>query len=193
MSLSHDIAILLGSLRKDGYSSRLAHALTELSPARLRFSIVGIGDLPLYNQDLDGSPPAPWELLRQSIRSASAVLFVTPEYNRSVPGVLKNAVDIASRPYGHNVFDSKPAAIVSQSPGALGGFGANHALRQSLVFLNMPTLQQPEVYLANVAAMFDSAGALTSEATRTFLASFMQSFAEWIDRHASAQIAQDVR
>lgn len=192
MPLSHDVAVFVGSLRKDGYSSRFASALAEIAPDRLRFSTVSIGDLPLYNQDLDSSPPEPWEVLRQSIRSASAVLFVTPEYNRSVPGVLKNAIDIASRPYGHNVLDGKPAAIVSQTPGALGGFGANHALRQSLVFLNMPTLQQPEVYLANVDAMFDDAGALTDEATRTFLASFMQSFAEWVDIHAPPLIAKGV-
>ena len=147
--------------------------------------------MPLYNQDLDDTPPEPWEILRRSVRSASAVLFVTPEYNRSVPGVLKNAIDIASRPYGQNVFDGKPAAIVSQTPGTMGGFGANHALRQSLVFLNMPTLPQPEVYLANVASMFDDAGALTNDATRSFLASFMQAFAEWIDRHAATSSAKD--
>ena len=191
MTSTYDVAVLVGSLRKDGYSSRFASVLSELSPPHISCRIVGIGDLPLYNQDLDDTPPEPWETLRQSIRGAAAVLFVTPEYNRSVPGVLKNAIDIASRPYGQNVFDGKPAAIVSQTPGTMGGFGANHALRQSLVFLNMPTLPQPEVYLANVASMFDDTGALTNDATRSFLASFMQSFAEWIDRHAAPPIAKD--
>ena len=142
-------------------------------------------DLDPMNQDLDENPPQPWEALRQSIRSASAVLFITPEYNRSVPGVLKNAIDIASRPYGHSVFDAKPAAIVSHSPGAVGGFGANHALRQSLSFLNMPTLPQPEVYLANVASMFDDAGTLTDASARGFLTTFMTTFAAWIGKHAA--------
>ena len=192
MTSPYDVAVLVGSLRKDGYSSRFASALSELSPPRISCRIIGIGDLPLYNQDLDDTPPEPWEILRRSVRSASAVLFVTPEYNRSVPGVLKNAIDIASRPYGQNVFDGKPAAIVSQTPGTMGGFGANHALRQSLVFLNMPTLPQPEVYLANVASMFDDTGALTNDETRSFLASFMQSFAEWIDRHAATSSAKDM-
>ena len=191
MTSTYDVAVLVGSLRKDGYSNRFASVLSELAPLHISCRIVGIGDLPLYNQDLDDTPPEPWETLRQSIRSAAAVLFVTPEYNRSVPGVLKNAIDIASRPYGKNVFDGKPAAIVSQTPGTMGGFGANHALRQSLVFLNMPTLPQPEVYLANVASMFDDTGALTNDATRSFLASFMQAFAEWIDRHAATSSAKD--
>ena len=120
-----------GSLRKNGYSSFLAHALAEIAPDALNLRVVSIGNLPLYNQDLDDNPPQPWEALRQSIRSSSAVLFITPEYNRSVPGVLKNAIDIASRPYGHSVFDAKPAAIVSHSPGAVGGFGAKD--RKSVV------------------------------------------------------------
>jgi chromate reductase, NAD(P)H dehydrogenase (quinone) len=114
------------------------------------------------------------------------VLFVTPEYNRSVPGVLKNAIDVASRPYGQSVFNGKPAAIVSQSPGALGGFGANHAIRQSLVFLNMPTMQMPEAYISNSAALFDDAGALTDESARKFLSIFMQAFAVWIETHTAA-------
>ena len=185
MAYSYDIAVLVGSLRKNGYSSFLAHALADIAPDALNLRVVGIGNLPLYNQDLDENPPQPWEALRQSIRSASAVLFITPEYNRSVPGVLKNAIDIASRPYGHSVFDAKPAAIVSHSPGAVGGFGANHALRQSLSFLNMPTLPQPEVYLANVASMFDDAGTLTDASARGFLTTFMTTFAAWIGKHAA--------
>ena len=185
MTSSHDVAIMVGSLRKDSFSRRFALALSELSPASLSLRIVSIDDVSLYNQDLDTNPPLSWELLRRAIASASAVLFITPEYNRSVPGVLKNAIDIASRPYGQNVFDGKPAAIISQTPGGIGAFGANHALRQSLVFLNMPTLPQPEAYLANVGPMFNPHGALTDEATRSFLATFMQAFAHWIDLHAS--------
>jgi chromate reductase, NAD(P)H dehydrogenase (quinone) len=186
MTAPHTVTILIGSLRKNGYSHHLANALTKAAPERLSFRITGIGDLPLYNQDLDATPPAPWTALRQSIQAASAVLFVTPEYNRSVPGVLKNAIDVASRPYGQSVFNGKPAAIVSQSPGALGGFGANHAIRQSLVFLNMPTMQMPEAYISNSAALFDDAGALTDDSARKFLSIFMQAFAVWIDTHTAA-------
>ena len=183
MTSTYDVAVLVGSLRKDSFSRRFALALSELSPASLNLRIVSIDDLSLYNQDLDTNPPPSWEVLRKEIASASAVLFVTPEYNRSVPGVLKNAIDIASRPYGQNVFDGKPAAIISQTPGGIGAFGANHALRQSLVFLNMPTLPQPEAYLANVGPMFNPQGALVDESTRSFLATFMQAFGQWIDQH----------
>jgi chromate reductase, NAD(P)H dehydrogenase (quinone) len=189
MTASHDVAVLVGSLRKDGYSSQVARALVDLAPDRLRLRVVGIGDLPLYNQDLDTAPPQPWMTFRQSVRTASAVLFVTPEYNRSVPAPLKNAIDVGSRPYGQSVFDGKPAGIVSQSPGAMGGFGANHAIRQSLVFLNMPILQQPEAYISKVATLFDASGALTDEGTRKFLTKFTLDFADWIDMHAAARAA----
>ncbi len=190
MTSSHDVAVLVGSLRKDSFSRRFALALSELSPASLNLRIVSIADLSLYNQDLDTNPPPSWDVLRKALAGASAVLFITPEYNRSVPGVLKNAIDIASRPYGQNVFDGKPAAIISQTPGGIGAFGANHALRQSLVFLNMPTLPQPEAYLANVGPMFNASGVLVDETTRSFLATFMQSFARWIDQHAAESPAK---
>jgi chromate reductase, NAD(P)H dehydrogenase (quinone) len=189
MSDTPSVAVLVGSLRANGYSLRLAQALIKLAPERLSLRLVGIGDLPLYNQDLETAPPAPWTAFRQAVREASAVLFVTPEYNRSVPGLLKNAIDVGSRPYGQSVFDRKPAAIVSQSPGAIGGFGANHAIRQSLVFLNMPTLQQPEAYIGNTAGLFGDDGAVKEDATRAFLASFMAAFAAWIDLHAAGRQA----
>jgi chromate reductase, NAD(P)H dehydrogenase (quinone) len=141
MTSPSNVAVLVGSLRQDGYSRRLATALMKAAPERLACRVVNIGDLPLYNDDLSDAPPVAWETFRRSIRGASALLVVTPEYNRSVPGALKNALDVGSRPYGKNVFDGMPTAVVSHSPGSMGGFAANHAVRQSCVTLNMPTLQ----------------------------------------------------
>jgi chromate reductase len=159
----------------------MAHALAALAPPSLKLEIVEIGALPLYNQDEDEDPPAAWTAFRERIRAADAVLFVTPEYNRSVPAPLKNAIDVGSRPYGSSAWDGKPAAIVSLSPGAIGAFGANHHLRQSLVFLNMPPLQQPEAYIGGAANLFDAEGKLTNQGTADFLKKFMQAFAAWID------------
>ena len=174
------VAVLVGSLRNNSYSSMLAKALCGMAPG-LECEIVGIGELPLYNPDLEGGGvPKPWTAFRDRIRACDAVLFVTPEYNRSVPGALKNAIDVGSRPYGQSVWSKKPAAIVSQSPGAISGFGANHHLRQSLVFLDMPALQQPEAYIGNVAKLFGADGKLASDETRDFLKKFMDTFAEWI-------------
>lgn len=184
--MAHQIAVLVGSLRKGSYNKLIAKAIAELAPPELKFESLEIGDLPLYNQDLDqGEPPASWQRLRQQIKAADAVLFVTPEYNRSVPGVLKNALDVGSRPYGKNNFDGKPAAVVSVSPGAIGGFGANHHLRQSLVFLNTPILQQPEVYIGGAAGLFDEAGALKNEDTKKFLRTFAGAFAAWVAKFAA--------
>jgi chromate reductase len=185
MSAQRDVAVVVGSLRKGSFSRMTAHALAALAPEGLRLEIVEIRDLPLYDQDLDeGNPPAPWAAFRERIRRADAVLFVTPEYNRSVPGALKNALDVGSRPYGHSVWDGKPGAVVSVSPGALGAFGANHHLRQSLVFLNVPAMQQPEAYIGGAGGMFDAEGKLTNEGTREFLRKLMQAFAAWIEANA---------
>jgi chromate reductase len=160
----------------------MAKALAELAPATLELQIVEIGQLPPYNEDEEtDAPPPVWTAFRDQVRGADAVVFVTPEYNRSVPGFLKNAIDVGSRPYGKSVWSGKPAAVVSVSPGAIGGFGANHHLRQSLVFLDMPVLQQPEAYIGGAAAMFDEAGNLTSDSTRGFLTKFMAAFASWIE------------
>ncbi len=175
-----DVAVFVGSLRAEAFSRRLANALAALAPPELRLGIVEIGQIPFYNQDLEATPPAQWTALRQRIRAADAVLFVTPEYNRSVPAALKNAIDVASRPYGQSAWDGKPGAVASVSPGAIGGFGANHHLRQSLVFLNVPAMQQPELYLGGAAELIDPSGTITREATRAFLARFMQAFAAWI-------------
>ncbi|HEX9306409.1 MAG TPA: NAD(P)H-dependent oxidoreductase, partial [Anaeromyxobacter sp.] len=137
--------------------------------------------------DHDANPPAEWTAFRKRVRAADAVLFVTPEYNRSVPGVLKNAIDVASRPYGHSAWAGKPAAIASVSPGVLSGFGANHHLRQSLVFLDMPTMQQPETYIGGVAGLLDAHGNLVNEGTREHLRKFVEAFAAWIEKIVRAR------
>ena len=180
MSTSQKVAVLVGSLRKASLNRRAAHALAALAPAVMELQIVEIGDLPLYNQDLDDAPPAAWAMFREQVKGADAVLFVTPEYNRSVPGVLKNAIDVGSRPYGQSVWNGKPGAVMSVAPGALGGFGANHHLRQSMVFLNVPMMQQPEAYVGGAAALFDDAGAITNEGTLKFFADFIAAFSAWI-------------
>ncbi len=179
---THDVAVLVGSLRKESFNRKMANALAGLALPSMKLEIVEIRDLPHFNQDNEASPPANSVAFKARIMKADAVLFVTPEYNRSVPGALKNAIDIASRPYGKSAFDGKPAAVISVSPGAIGGFGANHHLRQSLVFLNMPTLQQPEAYVGGAADLFDAAGNLSNEKTREFMHKFMAAFEALIDR-----------
>ncbi len=185
--MTRKIAVLVGSLRKDSFSRKIAKNIEALAPAGFTFEEVDISNVGFYNQDLDGKEPQSWLDLRAKIKGADAVLFVTPEYNRSVPGVLKNAIDIASRPYGHSAFNGKPAAVVSNSPGNIGGFGAHHHLRQTLAFLNMPTLQQPEMYLSGVGSWFDDAGNIKDEKTREFLASFAKTFASWIEQTTPAK------
>lgn len=174
------IAVVVGSLRKESFNRKMAKALMELSPDSLNLAFVEIGGLPLYNQDLDDNPPAAWTEFRERLKTFDGVLFVTPEYNRSVPGVLKNAIDVGSRPYGKSIWNGKPGAVVSVSPGAIGGFGANHHLRQSLVFLNVPCMQQPEAYFGNAAALFDESGNIANDSTKDFASKFMAAFAEWI-------------
>lgn len=182
-----DIAVLVGSLRKESFTRKTANTLIGLAPSNLKLAIVEIGNLPLYNQDLDsGTPPGEWTAFRDRVRPVQGVVFVTPEYNRSVPGVLKNAIDVGSRPYGKSVWDKKPAAIVSVSPGALGAFGANHHLRQSLVFLNMPAMQMPEAYVGGADKLFDAQGKLINDSTREFLSKFLQAYAGWVEKHAAA-------
>lgn len=181
MDKLRNVAVIVGSLRKDSINRKVANALVELAPAGLKPGIVEIGQLPLYNQDYDENPPSEWTAFRDRIRAADAVLFVTPEYNRSVPAALKNALDVGSRPYGKSAWSGKPAAVVSASPGAIGGFGANHHLRQSLVFLNVPAMPQPEAYLGGADKLFDANGKLVGDATRNFLHGFMNSYAAWIE------------
>ena len=177
------VATIVGSLRRESFSRKVAKALAAVAPDHLAVEIVEIGDLPLYNQDLDeGTPPEAWTRFRDTMRGFEAVLFVTPEYNRSVPGVLKNAIDVGSRPYGHSIWAKKPGAIVSVTPGGLGAFGANHHLRQCAVFLDVPMMQQPEAYLSGVGTWFAEDGSLQNESTQPFLTSFMAAFADWADK-----------
>src|ERR1700750_2139459 len=163
---THKIAVLVGSLRKESYNLKMAKALMGIAPSSLSLEIINIGELPLYNEDLEASEPAAWKAFREQVRSCDGILFVTPEYNRSVPAVLKNAIDVGSRPREKTVWNGKPGAVISVSPGAMGGFGANHHLRQSLVFINVPAMQQPEAYIGGAAKMFDEAGNLSNESTK---------------------------
>jgi chromate reductase len=181
--MARDVVVLVGSLRKGSFNRKAATAMRDLATGSLALEIVEIGDLALYNEDLEADVPPAWTRFRERVRKADAVMFVTPEYNRSVPGLLKNAIDVGSRPYGKSVFSAKPAAVVSVTPGALGAFGANHHLRQSLVFLDMPALQQPEAYIANAGKLFDDGGKLTDESTRGFFTKYLQAFAAWIEKH----------
>jgi chromate reductase, NAD(P)H dehydrogenase (quinone) len=142
--------------------------------------------LPIYNQDGDENPPAAWTEFRERIRAADTVLFVTPEHNRSAPAALKNALDVGSRPYGKSAWSGKPGAVVSASPGGIGGFGANHRLRQSLVFLNVPAMAQPEAYIGGADKLFDANGKLVADGTRKFLQEFMQAYAAWITANAQS-------
>jgi chromate reductase len=192
MSQVRNIAVLVGSLRKDSASRKIAKAFAALAPQGLKFDIVEIGDLPHYDPDLEtDAPPAAWTRFRDEVAQADAVVFVTPEYNRSFPGALKNAIDVGSRPWGKAVWVEKPALIISTSAGALGGFGANHALRQAISFFNMPLLGQPEAFIGNSLTLFDETGELTNEATAEFLRGLGLAFAGFVARNL--QSASDAR
>ncbi len=176
------VAVVVGSLRNGSYNRKMALAMEKLAPASLKLEIVEIRDLALYDEDLEAAPPQPWLDFREQVRARDAVIFVTPEYNRSVPGGLKNAIDVGSRPYGHSVWSKKPVAVVSVSPGGIGGFGANHHLRQSLVFLDMPVLQQPEAYIGGAATLFAEDGSIANEGTRKFITGLLAAFAAMIEK-----------
>lgn len=183
MSKTYKVAVVVGSLRKESINRKAAQAVVKLAPANLEFEFVGIGDLPLYDEDVEAAgAPAAWTRFRDAIKAADAVLFVTPEYNRSVPGGLKNAIDVGSRPYGQSAWAGKPAAVMSVGAGGVGGFGANHHLRQSLVFLDMPVLQQPEAYIPNGFTLFGDDGELASADTAKFFKTFIDAFATWIEK-----------
>lgn len=191
MSKTINVAVVVGSLRKESVNRKAALALARLAPSHLNLKTAEIGDLPLYDEDLEAAgPPESWVRLREELLGSDAVLFVTPEYNRSVPGALKNAIDVGSRPYGSSAWAGKPAAIMSLSPGAIGGFGANHHLRQSMVFLDMQILQQPEAYVGNAFSLFDENGELQSDSTKKFFSSFIQAFADWIALTATQEPAR---
>lgn len=177
-----NVAVIVGSLRKESFSKKIALALKDLSPKELHLELIDLNALSFYNQDFEeqGQEPASWLTFRNDIKKYDAVLFVTPEYNRSIPAVLKNALDVGSRPYGKSVWNGKPGAIVSVSPGGIGGFGANHHLRQILTFLNVPTMQQPEAYIGAVHTLMDDKGVITNSGTKKFLTQFVDAFHKWI-------------
>ncbi|SEA09506.1 chromate reductase [Arachidicoccus rhizosphaerae] len=176
------IGLFVGSLRKGSYSKVLAHFIEGLSSEVFSYKMIEIGDLPLYNQDFDDHGPVPdsYTRFRDAVKLLDGFIFITPEYNRSVPAVLKNALDVGSRPYGHSVWSSKPGAIISDSPGIYGGFGANHHLRQSLVFLNVFPMQQPESYLAKINSSINEQAEITSDSLKDTLVSFVEAFEKWV-------------
>lgn len=180
------VAVLLGSLRKDSYNKRLLRAVERLAPPRLEFNLVRIDDLPLYSQDFDDDYPATARRLKADIEAAHALLFVTPEYNRSIPGVLKNAIDIASRPWGTNSFAGKPAAVIGASIGAIGTAIAQEHLRGALHFLDVPTLGQPEVYLHFRDEIIAPDGTIANDSTREFLQGFVDTYVAWVERFVAA-------
>lgn len=180
---SRKVAVLVGSLRKDSINQKLAKALSALAAPTLSFDLVEIGQLSFYNEDHEADTPQAWQDFRARIRAADGVLLVSPEYNRSIPAVLKNAIDVGSRPYGKSVWDGKPTAVITASPSPIGGFGANHHLRQTMVSLNMPALQTPEAYIGRADKLFDDQGGIQDASTKEFLGKFLQAFDAWIAQH----------
>ena len=192
--MAYKIAIIVGSLREGSLNRKMARAICAIRDDNLDCSMIEIGDLPLYTQDLDNGPPEQWTRFRDQVRPADGVLFVSPEYNRGIPGVLKNAIDVGSRPYGQSVFDKKPAAIVTVSPGSIGGFGANHQIRQTCVFLNMPVMQQPEAYLGQVNDdSFGPNGELKDGPLKELVTKVAHAFHDWVDmiHRSRAALAED--
>ena len=181
---NRSIALVIGSLREESFNRKLAEAMIRLAPGGWTFNEVRIGDLPLYDQDDDGNEAEPVQRLKQQIRDSDGVLFFTPEYNRSIPGVLKNALDCGSRPYGESAWQGKPAGIVSVSIGAPGGSMAQQHLRNVLAYLDMPTLNQPEAFIQHKDGLYDADGNI-GEASRDFLQGWMDAYVAWVERHAA--------
>lgn len=184
--MSLRIAVLVGSLRRESFNRQLAQALSGLAPQDLSMEILRIDDLPLYNQDDDGNPSPPVRRLKAEVANADGVLFVTPEYNRSIPGVLKNAIDHASRPYGQSAWAGKPAGVIGISVGAIGTAIAQQHLRNVLAYLDMPTLGQPEMFLTNKPGFFDAKGGIAADDTRQFLQKWLQRYAAWVREHSDS-------
>lgn len=182
--MSKTIGIITGSLRNNSFSGSIADYVSKNAPAGYVLKTIDISKLPLYNQDYDSENIPEYTAFREEVKGLDAVLFITPEHNRSVPAALKNALDIGSRPYGENVWSGKPGAVISQSPGGIGGFGANHHLRQVLTFLNVLTLAQPEAYIGAYHTLIDESGALSNEDTKGFLNGFLSAFAAWIEKNS---------
>jgi chromate reductase len=188
------IAIVVGSLRKESLNRKVALAMCHVAAEKLDCTIVEIGDLPLFNQDIEADPPDAWTRFKQEIAAADGILFVTPEYNRTIPGALKNAIDVGSRPYGKSAWEKKPAAIVTASPGGIGGFGCNHQLRQACVFLDMPVMQQPEAYLGGISdKSFGEDGSIADPGLAKVVRRLANAFADWVGliRSGRAALARD--
>lgn len=179
--MAKKIAIIVGSLRKESFNRKIAQEMMRLAEGKLDMEIVEIGNLQLYNEDLDDSPPQEWTDFRQKIKESDGILIVSPEYNRTIPGALKNAVDVGSRPYGSSVWQGKPGAVVTSSISSLGGLAANHHIRQAFVFVDVPLMQQPEAYIGNTSEIFREDGKTLVADTETFLKSFIDAFAAWTE------------
>ena len=181
--MAYNIVVIAGSLRKDSFSLKIANALAKLAPASLKLEVITPAGISFFNQDLEGAPPADWLAFREKLQKSDGVLFVTPEYNRSIPGVLKNAIDVASRPYGKSSFLGKPVGIISNSPGPLGGVSAAKHLQNILPGISGSLLQQPEIYLNAVGDAFDANGDLTKDSLKTVLQQYIDAFAAHVVKH----------
>lgn len=181
--MAYNIVTIAGSLRKDGFSLKIANALAKLAPSSLKLEVITPAGISFFNQDLEGAPPADWLAFREKLQRSNGVLFVTPEYNRSIPGVLKNAIDVASRPYGKSSFSGKPVGIVSNSPGPLGGVSAAKHLQNILPGISGPILQQPEIYLNGVGDAFDADGNLTKDSLKSVLLQYLEAFAAHVAKN----------
>jgi chromate reductase, NAD(P)H dehydrogenase (quinone) len=180
---THPVVVIVGSLRKESFSLKIANALAKLAPATLKLEVVTLNDVSFFNQDLEVNPPADWLALREKIQKSEGVIIVTPEYNRAIPGVLKNAIDVASRPYGKSSFLGKPMGIISNSPGPLGGVSAAKTLQNVLPGIAGPILGQPEIYLNAIGDAFDDKGELTKESLKTVLQQYIDAYATFVVRH----------
>ena len=184
--MAHTIVTIVGSLRKESFSLKIANALAKLAPASLKLDVMTPHGISFFSQDLEANPPADWLTFRERIQKSDGVLFVTPEYNRGISGVLKNAIDVASRPYGKSSFNDKPVGIIANSPGPLGGVSAAKTLQNILPGISGPIMQQPEAYVGGAVDLFDEAGALKKPETKKFLETFLAAFADWVERTQKA-------
>lgn len=180
---THNIVVIVGSLRKESFTLKIANALAKLAPPSLKLDVVTLNGISFFNQDLEATPPADWTAFRERIQKSDGVIFVTPEYNRAIPGVLKNAIDVASRPYGKSSFIGKPTGIISNSPGPLGGVSAAKTLQNVLPGITGPILGQPEIYLNGVGDAFDDKGELTKDSLKTVLKQYIDAYATFVERH----------
>jgi chromate reductase, NAD(P)H dehydrogenase (quinone) len=183
MATPHPVVVIAGSLRKESFSLKIAKALAKLAPATLKLDVVTPHGISFFNQDLEANPPADWTAFREKLQKSNGVLFVTPEYNRAIPGVLKNAIDVGSRPYGKSSFLGKPVGIVSNSPGPLGGVNAAKSLQNILPGISGVIMGQPEAYLNAVGDAFDDKGELTKESLQKVLQQYIDAFAAFVERH----------